>query len=324
MLALGITGRRSFFVSLALGLVVSACTLEDRVLGDDLRGFVDNGKIDFDYGPLAPNGCDLSGRWIAEQETYNSVLVSGVAVARNWFYYEIEDEGDTFTVTRGWDCGLETTGITSVAIFPETTKALALRNRQDGVLDATVEPERRVAPRTGIYRPSRDTSQCEFSMERWWWMRGAELRYLPSRDDYASADIPDMEAASPLPTRKAPDGNEDWDGDGKPGITLEVFKPLRGQRHVVQRDWNELGPFLVPDGASRFFGPISFNNQETVIEASSPLLAAGSKPSDEGHSIRFLRVDEEAPLDIDAFVPWCQKKVADVFASIRKSEEGSL
>lgn len=304
-------------------LALGGCTLEDRVLGNDLASFLEGPGSEFDYGPLDPNGCDLTGIYIAEQETQNATLGTGIAIARNWYYYEIEDEGDRFTVTRGWDCGFETGGITSVALFPETTAALALRNRQDGVLDASVDPPVVIAPRTGIYRPSRDPNQCEFFMDRWWWIRGASIDHLPPREEYETTDIPDMEAKAPLPTRKAPEGQEDWDGDGQPGITLEIFKPLRGQRHVVQRDWNELGPFLVPDGAGRFMGPASFDNQETVLEASSALLNVGSRPLDEGHTIRFLRVKEKAPTELDEFVAYCQE-VAETFAELRKGkQEGS-
>lgn len=305
-------------------MAATACSLEDRVLGNDLAGFVEGPRTDFDNGPLEPNGCDLSGIWIAEQETLNSVLVSGLATARNWFYYEIEDEGDRFTVQRGWDCGFDTTGLTTVALFPETIKSLALRNRQEGVLDATTDPPLVAAPRTGIYRPSRNPEVCELYMDRWWWIRGADPKYLPERSQYGELDIADMEALAKLPTKDAPEGQQDWDSDGKPGIAIEVFKPLRGQRHVIQRDWNEIGPFFVPDGAQKFLGPISFNNQETVLDASSSLLATGSTPRDEGHTIRFVRIDEKAPSDIEEFLPWCQKNIVEVFADMRKAEKGEI
>jgi len=299
----------------------SGCTLEDRVLGNDLANFLEGPRSDFDYGPLEPNGCDLTGIYIAEQETQNATLGTGTAIARNWYYYEIRDDGDRFTVTRGWDCGFETGGITSVALFPETTASLVLRNRQDGVIDASIDPPLVEAPRTGYYRPSRDPDKCELYMDRWWWIRGASVDLLPPRDEYQELDVPDMQERKPLPTKKAPEGQEDWDGDGNPGIALEVFKPLRGQRHVVQRDWNEVGPFMVPDGASRFIGPVAFNNQETVLEASSPLLNVGSRPLDEGHTIRFIRVEEKAPTDLDEFVAYCTK-VAETFTEMRNAEQG--
>lgn len=310
----------SFRLGMALLLPALGCTLDDRVLGNDTAAFVDSPKIDFDYGPLEPNGCDLSGIWIAEQEALNSALGTGLVIARNWYYYEIESDGERFTITRGWDCGFETTGMSTVGLFPPTKAALSLRNRQEGALDASEESGPRVAPRTGIYRPARQAGNCEFSMERWWWVRGARLSYLPDRSEYGSLDIADMEARAPLPTKRKPQGEEDWDGDGKPGFTIEVFKPLRGQRHVVQRDWNEIEGFIVPDGANRFIGPISFNNQESVIEASSAILASGSTPRDEGHTIRFLRIDEKAPTDTEEFVAFCEEKIAPAFVAMRDGE----
>lgn len=317
------SGRRCSLALVVLFTIsANGCTLEDRVLGNDLAAFTEGPRSDFDYGPLEPNGCDLTGYYIAEQETLNQALGTSIAIARNWYYFEIEDEGERFTVTRGWDCGYETTGVSTVALLPETTKALALRNRQDGVIDASVDPPVVVAPRTGIYRPARQTGQCEFSMERWWWIRGAKIDLLPPREEYAEYDVAKAEARAALPSEKSPEGQEDWDGDGHPGIALQIFTPLKGQRHVVQRDWNEFGPFNVPDGASRFIGPVTFANQESVLEATSALLKAGSRPQEDGHTVRFIRVEEKAPEDLDEFFAYCQG-IVETFAAMRKSEEGS-
>src|SRR5690606_36543289 len=228
--------------------------------------------------------------------------------------------GERFTVTRGWDCGYETTGVSTVALLPETTKALILRNRQDGVIDASVDPPVVVAPRTGIYRPARQTGQCEFSMDRWWWIRGAKLDLLPPREQWDDFDVAKAQARAALPTEKAPDGQEDWDGDGHPGIAHQIFSPLKGPRHVIQRDWNQFGPFDVPDGASRFIGPVTYENQESVLEATSPLLKAGSPPQPDGHTVRFIRVEEKAPTDLEEFFTYCQS-VAETFAEIRSAEQ---
>lgn len=311
-------------------MLAFACTLEDEVLGDDLAAFdigtdsddADGGEEDdgtevFSMGE--PNDCDMSGRWIAELKTESTALGTLRAIAYNWYYYEIEDNGDDIVVTRGWDCAFEVTNATVVNLLPATRRALAQLNRQDGRINAMSEPPVDVAPRTGVFRPDPNSpGDCEFSMERWWWLRGVESRFAPPREDYGDFEISDAEAMLALPTTDAPDGEWDIEDDGEPGIWLEVTAPLSGQRHTVQRDWNQYGPFSIADGATDFLGPSDFDNQENTFAASSSLLLLGSTPRNTGHSIRFRRIDEEAPTDIDEFVSWCQDNVEDVFKEVRQ------
>ena len=316
------TGWRGVALGLALAGSAAAvgCTLDDRVEGDD-KWYLDVTLPDVqtDIVPGEPNGCDLSGIWIAELQTFSTAFVSATAVAYNWFYYEIDDQGDTFEVTRGWDCGFEVTNATAVFLYPETRRALALRNRQEGVIDSTAESPVEVAPRTGVYRPDpNDPSQCEFSMERWWWLRGAEARFAPPRENYGWS-ITEAQNWRALPTKDNPSGEVDIEDDGKPGIWLEVTAPIVGsnQRHVVQRDWNQFGPFSVEDGAEEFVGPATFDNQESIFEVSISLLNATSTANASGHTIRFRRITEQAPVAINDFVIWCQDNVEDVMRASR-------
>lgn len=318
--------RCALLLTLALPL---GCTLEDEVLGDDMAAF-DTGEDDADadtgeeddgtrvFAQGEPNDCDMSGRWIAELKTESTALGTLRAIAYNWYYYEIEDNGDDIVVTRGWDCAFEVTNATVVNLLPATRLALAQLNRQDGTINAISDPPVEVDPRRGVYRPDPDNpGECEFAMERWWWLRGVESRFAPPRESYGDFEISDAEEFISLPTTDAPDGEWDIENDGKPGIWLEVTAPLSGQRHTVQRDWNQYGPFSIPDGAEDFLGPADFDNQENAFDASTSLLLLGSVPRTDGHTIRFRRVDETAPTDIEAFVDWCRTNVEDVFKEAR-------
>ncbi len=74
----------------------------------------------------------------------------------------------------------------------------------------------------------------------------------------------------PLPTR--PDAPEviDEDGDGHPGMTIEVRGIAPGRLYVVQRSWTELsGKMVAPDA---FAGALRFENEQVVLDATSFLL----------------------------------------------------
>lgn len=254
----------------------------------------------------------MTGRWIAEQRTESQAL-GLTAVGYSTYYFEIEDVGDEITVTRGWDCNFSVRGVTAVDVDRPGKIALSQLNRQDGVIDALADPQVVVAPRKGVFRPKPDSeSQCEFSMERWWWVRGMETSKLPDRESWSTTDIADIEAIDPAPTAEAPEGNVDIDNDGNPGIRLVVSKPLTGTRDSVLRDWAEWGPFDVPRDSNEFEGVASFNNQENILDASNSLLRLNGAPLPDGHTVRFVRIDEEAPTDPAEFIAWCEENV-DLF-----------
>lgn len=298
------------WTALLCATLVSACDADDRVLGDDFAEFDVPPDLGGDGGIGTPNNCDMTGTWIAELITYNSAL-GATAEAHNWFYYEIQDNGDDIVVTRGWDCGFEVCNATNAFLLDEAVRALAQRNRQDGLIDAVNDVS--VAPRTGVFRRLSD-GRCEFSMERWWWVRGADLdEYLPERAAFESATIASVSNSSPLPTKENTTGQEDWDGDERPGIYLDITFPTLGSRDVVQRDWNSYGPLTVEDGAVEFTAPAEFDNEESILAAEPSLLDQNSTPKPDGHQIRFRRISDAAPTDLDAFVQFCRNTVEEAF-----------
>ncbi|MFI5308838.1 MAG: hypothetical protein ACHQ53_15885 [Polyangiales bacterium] len=226
--------------------------------------------------------CDMNGVWIARLTTFNrDTVFQAVQTASSWYYYEIEQHGRTVTIAHALDCGIQVSGSADVTINRATTTALLTRNDQAG--------------RSGQF--GKQTDHCVLTIDRFYSTRGIPRAvYLPKD----TSSNPDLRTLTPdLPTAQMPAGNEDWDGDGHPGIAFNVAG--LGSRHVVQRDWNE---FYADDaspialGASEFTARARFDNQEEILETSGALgglLMAGSTPATSlNHRILFRRVARDA------------------------------
>ncbi|HEX4354669.1 MAG TPA: hypothetical protein VHZ95_17185, partial [Polyangiales bacterium] len=190
--------------------------------------------------------------------------------------------GRNVSVTHEIDCGIQVSGSADVTLNSATTQALLHRNDQTG--------------RTGTFY--RDGDHCVFSLDRFYSTRAVErAMYLPA--DLSSH--PDLASIQPsLPTEQMPAGEEDWDGDGNPGIAFNVSG--LGSRHVVQRDWNE---FFTDESATpialssdQFVTRANFDNQEQILAVSGglgALLQAGSTPAvDLPHRIAWQRIGRSA------------------------------
>lgn len=71
----------------------------------------------------------------------------------------------------------------------------------------------------------------------------------------------------PLPTRDDAPEVIDQDGDGYPGLTIQVRGIAPGRLYVVQRGWTELHGNLVTHDA--FAGALRFHNEQVVLDATS-------------------------------------------------------
>lgn len=289
--------------------------MTDIVEGNDFADFpeVDDKNPPIDEPVLEPNGCDLSGVWFGSLATKSIAATLGAtAMTNNFFYIEIDDHGDDFTITRSFDCGFEVCRATTVVLTDEQVYELSRRNRMDGNVDET--KGLKVAARTGVYKPSAE-GECEFSLERWWSIRGASVEdSLPARGAYSTTTIPDMMAAKPLPPPTASaDAVNDWDNDGKPGITLNSVGVLSGWRTVSLRDWNEIQATAVLDGAKDFTVPAQFDSEEVLFDASKDFLRTGATPAVDGHSMRFVRLSDTAPTGSrDAEIAYCRAKITEL------------
>lgn len=320
-----------------LGMGALSCSLllacgEDSVLGDDEAFMSDDDGGPNTSGPLEPNDCDMTGTWMAQIRSVSLAMGSAEAISYNWFYYELDDTGDDVVIERGWDCGFVVCGdVTEIQLTNIQTETLSLHNRQDGVLKA--DPENIMEPASeeflvdprGMTFAKNDDGTCEFSMERWWWIRSADISFLPDRADYATATIGDLHAAKPLPENSdkipAEDAQPeedvhtpwDWDEDGKVGLNLQLDKPVVGWRDAIQRDWNEIPATQIPDGSEDFTVVAKFDNEEQVYDASNAMLKVGSEPASSGHTWRFVKVDSKAPEDLAGFTAYCETQRDKIF-----------
>jgi hypothetical protein len=296
-------------------LLVCACAAEDKVLtpddekdggtrdaaaandsGQDAGALADaGGNKDAsigggDAGKAEPKNpeCDLNGVWIGRQNTESLALFDTKQYANNWYYLELRQEGEQVVVTKHFDCGIEVHGTVLVRLQPATTRALMMHNSQLG--------------RRGTFAKQSDGT-CAFEMERFWSVRGV------SEDTYApvprSADtaIPDLQPK--LPSKSMVATTEDWDDDGKPGVTWVVTGIVNGERYSSQRDWTRW--FSAADGytiqASEDFVSdlvvrAEFSNEEIVYAPTKAELDQISTPNASAKhalTLRFLGRSTDDP-----------------------------
>lgn len=225
--------------------------------------------------------CDFNGIWIADQITVS--LAQGFPLpqySNNWYYLEIKQEGTAVEVTKHMDCGIEVLGTVTVTISPQTLEALLTANAQNG--------------RKGTL--SKQGDKCAFEMEHFWSIRGADAApYLPGGIRNSNDSIAQAQSAKPLPTAAMPDGAVDTEKDGKLGVAFQVAGIASGTRNSVQRDWTRWftapGYEITPstDWTSDLKVRSDFDNEESVLDPSSGLLAAGSMPDGSSKHILKLR-----------------------------------
>lgn len=233
-------------------------------------------------------GCDLSGAWIARQITISEAL--GVSqFSNNWYYFEVQQTGTEVQVTQHFDCGVTVLGTVTVTLPRSSLQAQLTHNQQAG--------------RTATMR--KDGATCRLETMRFWSIRGAEeLRFLPDGVRDSEKSVAAVAQELPLPTPENPDGAIDVDGDGKLGLAYEITGLVSGIRNSVQRDWTRWfsapGYEIVPssDWPDDITIRADFDNEESVLDPSSGLLASGSTPKTNGEhqvTLRFLGRDASDP-----------------------------
>lgn len=84
----------------------------------------------------------------------------------------------------------------------------------------------------------------------------------------------------------------DQDLDGKPGVTIQVVRPLQGERYMVRRAvWDLAEASLSSDGLW-LTGTLTFTIEEKAVGADNPLLTilAPITPETEGNTVTLRRV----------------------------------
>ena len=248
--------------------------------------------------------CDMTGYWIVRQTDFSrDNVLSEVQTSSNWFALKIVQTGDSFELDKGIFCGIKVTGSATAELTETGIRGLVHANP----LDSDSPPPR--PPRRGTFTVNGDG--CAFTMDRAYFVRGAEPRFLPQ--DFLAK--PDLSTLVALPSESTPehptgtnlDGAVDVDGDGHPGVAFRISGNIAGLRNVAQRDWNEY--FTAPDapiaqGALEFTARVRFDNQENILYVSHcpaigcGLLLAGSVPATDLHdrgTFRYLGKDLSDP-----------------------------
>ena len=230
-------------------------------------GTADAGPAVFEAGTAGP--CDLTGEWLITQRGVFSAL--GVEQAGvYWFYYQIEQSGTEFTVTKGLLCGGQTNPIT-----PVLSGAINQEASWPGMLKYNPHAGRRGTV-------SASGANCNVSFARTTIVMGATCPYY-------------VDESHPLPTTQASGstpGWEDWDQDGQPGVTLNITSPLAaGRRFTVVRvvnDWTG----SITGGATSFKLAAVPLQTESVLGADDEILkgAGDPTPNQADHYAQFAKL----------------------------------
>jgi hypothetical protein len=231
-------------------------------------------------GVATSSACDLNGRWLVAQRTVATAIGQQQA-AHNWFYYELRQDGDQVTVTKGLHCGYEVVALTFLAVNVDSHTswpAFLSKNSSSG--------------RRGSFSSS--GGSCSFALDKEYVARALTLPYY-------------LDPSKPLPNKGDPGasgstpGWEDWDGDGKPGITLDISGGASGQLAVVQRDWTSYAG-TVPAGAKVWKAAVTWGSEQHALWSTSSLLEASSSPDSDAtlHYVYFAKLDPDQATGDDA------------------------
>jgi hypothetical protein len=283
----GMTSRRTALFR-ALGMCLGVSVTSSGSLGcgaeppeEEVRGPAEDFKDSEggDGDSLGDGSCSLAGLWAVRQTTYVQALVE--TVTANWYFIELAQDGEQLEVVDHFDCGYASISVGGTGMSsPATDVALAAHNLQKG--------------RRGIMR--KNGAFCDFSLERFWAVRGAsEDVYLPG-GHFDDRELEEVQAEAPLPTRENIQGQEDWDGDGNPGVTFLIGS--KDARYSVSREFTEwfscngtsgdspvcseadVEKYALPASASKeqVEFRVNFNNEDSPLGATSELYAVVGMP----------------------------------------------
>jgi hypothetical protein len=229
--------------------------------------------------PLDPE-CDLRGRWLVSQR-YVAEALSEKQGSHSWFYLEVRQEGASITLQKGLHCGYNVTPITALGGKVDCAAAwpsFLAKNSSAG--------------RKGTFVKS--GSVCKLKLDREFTARGVTLPYyldpamaLPTSSQAAQGTTP---------------GWEDWDGDGNPGVTLNVSGLASGQIYSAQRERTAYEGD-VPFSATKLKILISVGFENVVLGRNGPALleSPSSVSADPSmHYAWFARLADDQALGSDA------------------------
>lgn len=219
----------------------------------------------------AAGKCDLSGRWLSTVHKVTDAL-GQLQYVHTYDYYEIEQQGPAFIVSKGLRCGDDGrgTGLFAATVdFSATWEAVRQRVSYAGRRGTSVEV----------------AGGCEVALEPWYMVLGATLPH------YLDPSIP-LPSADEAATGASP-GWEDWDEDGNPGITGQVSGAVSGEVYVAPRSWTSASG-IVADVGTTFSLPLEWDQEPNVmaVDGSSLLSSSAARAADpELHFVDFARLE---------------------------------
>lgn len=186
--------------------------------------------------------CDLTGRWIFTSHLVVDAL-GEPQYAHYYQYFELEQQGTTFTTKKGLLCDSDSVG---TGVFAASSSFATAR----AAVADRVKYEGRAGSSTSV------DGGCQVKFDKWYTVIGATSPYyldpsvpLPSANEMASGDKP---------------GWEDWDGDGNPGITGVVSGIVTGKIFVAPRMWISINT-VVPDVTTAPKLITEWNSEQNVM-----------------------------------------------------------
>lgn len=291
-------GLRLVLVSIAACASLLGCSAHDVVKPNVDEGTGGSGGSGADGGAsdgsdadtgVPSSDCNLTGFWFSRIVTVTQAL-SLPQYASSWYYLEIQQPADSaeFTIAKSLDCGSEVHGSVTVTLLPATLEVHMKHNSQAG--------------RKGTIKKTAD-GRCVVAADTFWVLLGAEERFLPPRD--TAEEIETVAARLPLPTIDRPDGAEDWDGDGRLGVSWQVNGVIQGSRSTVQRQWTRwfttqrYGVSPAMDWGDIVVGA-DFDKDESIFDPTSgplvsPSFSVRTPDTPNRFLLRFLGRDKSDP-----------------------------
>ena len=125
---------------------------------------------------------------------------------------------------------------------------------------------------------------------------GDRFRYVEPKQAYWRGMRPEIDVAEPLPSDASDPRIADLDGDGQPGLTVQVGGLIDGEIFLVQRSWSELDG--VVRSGNKIEGQVAWGSEERILGASRSLLKSKpeKRPDPERRSnfFRMRRVPQTA------------------------------
>jgi hypothetical protein len=219
-------------------------------------------------------GCDLTGRYLMTERLGLSAL-GAKQVTYNWFYLELTQKGSQVTYSKAVLCGTKVTGLPPVGISMDDSKSWPAYMVQ-----------RTYQGRVGTSEVSGDG--CKVAVEKTAIIRGATVETY--RDTAVAMPKVDEEADDVSP------GWEDWDADGKPGVSLRISGTITGTLYAAMRTWTQYAGSIAADADTfKLAIPKWAQERSTLGYDGSPLLTAdAARDTDESqHVAEFTRVTEQ-------------------------------